>query len=383
MRKSVVALLIISTLAALVSCASAPTTEPEEASKELRIGVVAFAPFHALMSTRGALEIAQKLGGTYVSGTDTRSFGDRFIIEVVIQENPSVTEFGEIAKRCRAIITSEDEYIQLISYGERTFPDVQFISVASHIGGVEEDDNVTTYQMNNTHGAFFAGMAAGAGGAEKIAYLGPIRNDWVDGLAAAFFSGAMYMNLKYLNPDTIDYSVVGNWNNADMAKMKSAEMYQSGIQLIYADTIHSNSGVYAAAKENNGEVVGVLQFDLPPLRVDGNRIVGGNLIGENLTAVVVRRIDVIISYAVQDFIEHGRPKDRYIDTGGLIDNAYTLMGPNDRLIARAISEARKALPAVRHGILQIPEDPNMMERYMEQVSTYRKQHPLAPLAGSN
>jgi len=102
---------------------------------------------------------------------------------------------------------------------------------------------------------------------DHIAFMGGSDNPSINQFRAGFEAGA-----KSVNPDIqVDVTWVGSFEDPAKAKELALMLYDQGADIIYVAAAASSTGVFDAAKETGGMVVGC--------DVDQNGIVPGQVIG--------------------------------------------------------------------------------------------------------
>lgn len=144
------------------------------------------------------------------------------------------------------------------------FPDNDFIMIFSEI----ELPNVKSLIGKQEEGSYLAGIdAAMTTQTDHIAFMGGSDNPSINQFRAGFEAGA-----KSVNPDIqVDVTWVGSFEDPAKAKELALMLYDQGADIIYVAAAASSTGVFDAAEETGGMVVGC--------DVDQNEIVPGQVIG--------------------------------------------------------------------------------------------------------
>ena len=83
------------------------------------------------------------------------------------------------------------------------------------------ENNVSSYTIDASQGAFLAGMAAAATGACKIAFLGSVNEAWMMNNALSFVAGAIFLEPEFNNPLKYEYDFVGKATDEVTARAKN------------------------------------------------------------------------------------------------------------------------------------------------------------------
>jgi len=144
------------------------------------------------------------------------------------------------------------------------YPDSEFIMVFSEI----ELPNVKSLISKQEDGSYLAGVdAALTTKTNHIAFMGGSDNPQINKFRAGFVAGA-----QLVNPDVkIDVTWVGSFDDPAKGKELALMLYDQGVDVIYVAAAASSTGVFDAAKETGGMVVGC--------DVDQNGIVPGQVVG--------------------------------------------------------------------------------------------------------
>lgn len=144
------------------------------------------------------------------------------------------------------------------------YPDSKFILVFSEI----EVANVKSLISKQEDGSYLAGVDAAMTAKDgHIGFIGGSDNPQINKFLAGYVQGA-----KSVNPDIkVDVTWVGSFDDPAKGKELALMMYNQGVEIIYVAAAASSTGVFDAAKETGGMVVGC--------DVDQNNIVPGQVIG--------------------------------------------------------------------------------------------------------
>lgn len=221
------------------------------------------------------------------------------------------------------------------------YPDSQFLMVYSEI----DLPNVKSLISKQADGSYLAGIAAAMTAEnDHIAFMGGSDNPSINQFRAGFEAGA-----RSVNPDIkIDVTWVGSFADPAKGKELALMLYDQGVDIIYVAAAESSNGVFEAAKETGGMVVGC--------DVDQNEIVPGQVIGS-----------MIINYgnwvyqAFQEIEENGSLKFgpyKY----GLENDGLDFLLPKeetyktDEAVVTAIEEAREKIMSGELVVPEVPED---------------------------
>jgi len=220
------------------------------------------------------------------------------------------------------------------------FPDSKFIMVYSEI----ELPNVKSLMSKQSDGSYLAGIdAAMTTKSNRIAFMGGSDNPPINQFRAGFEAGA-----KFVNPDIqIDVTWIGSFTDPAKAKELSLMLYDQGVDIIYVAAAASSTGVFDAAKETGGMVVGC--------DVDQNEIVPGQVIGS-----------MVINYGNWVYQAFQEEESGGLKFGafkyGLDNNGLDFLLPNDSTYktddatVSALKEAKDKIISRDIEVPEVPED---------------------------
>ncbi len=191
------------------------------------------------------------------------------------------------------------------------FPDTHFV-ILDH-PAASYPDNVTSITFRQNEASYLAGaLAAYASPDAPLGFLGassfPIINDFRIG----FEAGAKRINpnaqfiVTYLGQPSEEFNP---FNSPGKAAQLAKNMYDSGVQVIFAVAANSNQGVFDVAKETRKQVIGV----------DSDQ--DAKVPGQVLTSVM-KRLDIAVLFAVEKMLA-GALKNRNYSLG-LKENGVSL-----------------------------------------------------------
>lgn len=207
------------------------------------------------------------------------------------------------------------------------YPDSEFIMVFSEI----ELPNVKSLISKQEGGSYLAGVAAAMTTKnDHIAFMGGSDNPQINKFLAGYDAGA-----KAVNPDIkIDVTWVGSFDDPAKGKELALMLYDQGADIIYVAAAASSTGVFDAAKETGGMVVGC--------DVDQNGIVPGQVIGS-----------MVINYGNWVYQAFQEREDGGLKFGaykyGLENDGLDLLLPEESVyktpddIAAAVAEAKEKI----------------------------------------
>ena len=220
------------------------------------------------------------------------------------------------------------------------YPESEFIMIFSEI----ELPNVKSIIGKQADGSYLAGIAAAmTTETDHIAFMGGSDNPSINQFRAGFEAGA-----KSVNPDIkIDVTWVGSFDDPAKGKELALMLYDQGTDIIYVAAAASSTGVFDAAKETGGKVVGC--------DVDQNGIVPGQVIGS-----------MIINYGnwvYQSFkeIEEGGLQFGSFKSGLENDGLDFLLPESnvyktDEAIVKAVEDAKAKIISGEIVVPDVPED---------------------------
>lgn len=221
------------------------------------------------------------------------------------------------------------------------YPDSDFLMVYSEI----DLPNVKALMSKQADGSYLAGIAAAmTSESGHIAFMGGSDNPSINQFRAGFEAGA-----RSVNPDIrIDVTWVGSFADPAKGKELALMLYDQGVEIIYVAAAESSNGVFEAAKETGGMVVGC--------DVDQNEIVPGQVIGSmiiNYGNWVYQAFKEINEKGELEFgpFKYGLEND---GLGFLLPNEETYK--TDEAIVTAIEEAKEAILSGELVVPEVPED---------------------------
>lgn len=220
------------------------------------------------------------------------------------------------------------------------FPDSKFIMVYSEI----QLPNVKSLMSKQSDGSYLAGIdAAMTTKTNHIAFMGGSDNPSINQFRAGFEAGA-----KSVNPDIqIDVTWVGSFTDPAKGKELALMLYDQGADIVYVAAAASSTGVFDAAKETGGMVVGC--------DVDQNDIVPGQVIGS-----------MVINYGNWVYQAFQEEENGGLKFGafkyGLDNNGLDFVLPKDSTyktddtIVAALKEAKDKILSGELAVPEVPED---------------------------
>ena len=220
------------------------------------------------------------------------------------------------------------------------YPDSEFIMVFSEI----DLPNVKAMIGRQSQGSYLAGIdAAMTTQTGHIAFMGGSDNPSINQFRAGFEAGA-----RSVNPDIkIETTWVGSFDDPAKGKELVLMLYDQGVDIIYVAAAASSTGVFDAAKETGGMVIGC--------DVDQNNIVPGQVIGS-----------MILNYGNWVYQAFQERENGGLKFGafkyGLENDGMDLLLPDpsvyktDDAIAQAVSEAREKIMSGEIEVPDVPED---------------------------
>lgn len=332
---------------------STPTPSPTQAGKETQTEGTTTVPVQTADDSgsstgkKAAMITAQPLGDKGVTDNTYEGFMkgcEEFGYEPTVVE----VQTGEYEETLRSL--AQEGYDLIIpcwsaledacAKVSAEFPESKFIMVYSEI----VLPNVKSLMSKQSDGSYLAGIdAAMTTKTGRIAFMGGSDNPSINQFRAGFEAGA-----KSVNPDIqIDVTWVGSFTDPAKGKELALMLYDQGVDIIYVAAAASSTGVFDAAKETGGMVVGC--------DVDQNNIVPGQVIGS-----------MTINYGnwvYQAFQEE--------ESGGLTFGAFKYGLENDGLgfllpeadvyqtdeeIVKAVEDAKASIMSGELTVPEVPED---------------------------
>ena len=169
-------------------------------------------------------------------------------------------------------------------------PDAKMGFVDSNFGG-NIPKNVVAITFKEQEGSFLMGVLAGKmTKTNKVGFIGGMKYDIIERFDYGFQAG-----VKAVNPNAQVTSLYADsFDKADMGKMLSSQLYQSGADIIFHAAAATGDGVFKEARERGKGywVIGVDrdQYDLAP---------------DNVLSSMVKRVDNGV-YAVTEALKNGK-----------------------------------------------------------------------------
>ena len=319
--------------------ATEATTTATEAAKESETSAAGSteaqkAPEQSEGGKKAAMITAQPLGDKGVTDNTYEGFKrgcEEFGYEPTVVE----VQAGEYEETLRALCQEGYDIIMpcwsaledACAKVSAEYPDSEFIMVFSEI----ELPNVKSLISKQEDGSYLAGVAAAMTTKnDHIAFMGGSDNPQINKFLAGYDAGA-----KAVNPDIkIDVTWVGSFDDPAKGKELALMLYNQGADIIYVAAAASSTGVFDAAKETGGMVVGC--------DVDQNGIVPGQVIGS-----------MVINYGNWVYQAFQEREDGGLKFGaykyGLENDGLDLLLPEESVyktpddIAAAVAEAKEKI----------------------------------------
>ena len=221
------------------------------------------------------------------------------------------------------------------------YPESNFIMVYSEL----DLPNVKALMPKTSDGSYLAGVdAAMTSKNGHIAFMGGSDNPPINCFRAGFEAGA-----RSVNPDIqIDVTWVGSFADPAKGKELALMLYDQGAEIIYVAAAESGNGVFEAAEDVGGLVVGC--------DVDQNEVVPGQVIGS-----MVINYGNWVYQAFKEVEENGAltfgPLKPGLENEGMdfifpAEETYQ----TDEAILTAVAEAKEKILSGELVVPEVPED---------------------------
>lgn len=224
------------------------------------------------------------------------------------------------------------------------YPDVQFAMV----NAVVEGDNVTSIMFKEQEGSYLAGVLAALqtkntadpkiNADNKIGFIGGAKSTGIDKFLIGYQEGAMSVN-----PDiVVDVKYADSFGDAAKGQQIAKQMFDDGVDIVYAVAGGTGAGVIQAAQDNNRYAIGV----------DSDQ--DGIAKGFVLTSMI-KRTDLAMSTLVTEFADGTVPGGTTVEYGlkedgvALSDMQYT----KDVISADALSAVDAAKKNIVDGTVTV------------------------------
>lgn len=163
----------------------------------------------------------------------------------------------------KIIVTPGFLFEEPIFMAQDMYPDVHFILIdgTPHDAEYKEfrtGENVVGITYAEQQAGFLAGYAAVKDGYTQLGFMGGMAVPAVVRFGYGFVEGANYAAKELgLKDVKVNYHYTGKFEATPEAKATAASWYKDGVQVIFACGGALGNSVMAAAKEQNGKVIGV------------------------------------------------------------------------------------------------------------------------------
>ena len=346
MKKVLAVLLVLAMAMSMVACGT--STAPSETSTPAKDNPTTSAQTdvgNAAAGKKAAMITAQPLGDQGVTD-DTYSGFIKGCEEFGYEPTVVEVQAGEYEETLRSLCQEGYDIIMpcwsaledACARVSAEYPDSEFIMVFSELNL----PNVKAMIGRQSQGSYLAGIdAAMTTKTGHIAFMGGSDNPSINQFRAGFEAGA-----RSVNPDIkIEATWVGSFDDPAKGKELALMLYDQGVDIIYVAAAASSTGVFDAAKETGGMVVGC--------DVDQNNIVPGQVIGS-----------MVLNYGNWVYQAFQERENGGLKFGsfkyGLKNDGMDLLLPDpsvyktDDAIAQAVSEARDKIMS---GEIEVPDVP--------------------------
>jgi len=178
-------------------------------------------------------------------------------IEIVPENTARVDFINDLVKNGSTHIVGIGFQLAIaIVESAKSNPDVHYTIIGSNTPLALP--NIASVAFRNHEGAFLAGMAAAMKSKTgKVGFIGALNIPLVKNFASGFTQGAHYANNKIEVISEIMDIKSNPWNNPEEAEKSAKKLFSEGVDVVFAFTGASVSGVFKAAHDENKMVIGV------------------------------------------------------------------------------------------------------------------------------
>ncbi|WP_096272435.1 BMP family lipoprotein [Paucisalibacillus globulus] len=234
------------------------------------------------------------------------------------------------------------------------FPDTNFAIVDD----VVDAPNATSITFKEHQGSFLVGVAAAnKTKTNKVGFVGGIASPLIEKFESGFIAG-----VKSVNPDIeVNVQYAESFTDPAKGKIIAANMYDSGVDVIYHASGGTGNGVFNEAKDikqNDPE------RELWVIGVDRDQHEEGQVGDHNITLTsMVKRVDV----AVQDVINQGVngefPAGELLEYG-IEENAISIAETNkEAMTEEVINAVKEWQDKILNGEVEVPQTKDELEAY--------------------
>ncbi|WP_042147356.1 BMP family protein [Paucisalibacillus sp. EB02] len=227
---------------------------------------------------------------------------------------------------------------------------------------VVDAPNAASIKFKEHQGSFLVGVAAAnKTKTNKVGFVGGIASPLIDKFEAGFTAG-----VKSVNPDIeVDVQYAESFTDPAKGKIIAANMYDSGVDVIYHASGGTGNGVFNQAKDikqNDPE------RELWVIGVDRDQYEEGQVGEQNITLTsMVKRVDV----AVQDVINRGMngefPAGELLEYG-IEEDAIAIAETNKEAMTEEIINAIKEWQEkILNGEVEVPQTVEELEAYVDSL----------------
>lgn len=217
------------------------------------------------------------------------------------------------------------------------------------VDDVVEGDNTVSITFKEHEGSFLVGVAAAMKTeTDKLGFVGGIDSPLINKFETGFIAGA-----KSVNPDIeIDVQYAESFGDSSKGKMIAADMYNSGIDIIYHASGATGNGVFNEAKDlKNADPDRAIWV----IGVDRDQHEEGQIGDHNVTFTsMVKRVDVAVQDVTQLAMDGEFPGGEQLEFG-IQENAISVADTNEEAMSEDIMSAVKEWEEkILNGEIEVP-----------------------------
>ncbi|WP_010096432.1 BMP family lipoprotein [Ornithinibacillus scapharcae] len=260
-----------------------------------------------------------------------------------------------------------DEYDLIFGVGFKLKEDLQTAAEQykdnnfAIIDEVVDAPNAASITFKEDQGSFLTGVVAALKTkTNKVGFVGGIESPLITKFESGFIAG-----VKSVNPEIeVDVQYAESFTDPAKGKIIAANMYDSGVDVIYHASGGTGNGVFNQAKDikqNNPE------REIWVIGVDRDQYEEGQIGEHNVTLTsMVKRVDV----AVQDVINKGMngefPAGEVLQYG-IEENAIAIAETNEAMTEEIISAVQEWEEKILNGEVEVPQTTEELEAFVNSL----------------
>ncbi|WP_226034889.1 BMP family lipoprotein [Aquibacillus saliphilus] len=237
-------------------------------------------------------------------------------------------------------------------------PDTNFALVDA----VAEGDNVVNITFKEQQGSFLVGVAAALKSESgKVGFVGGEESELIKKFEVGFVAGVKSVDSSI----DVDVQYADSFGAPDKGKAIAANMYNSGVDVIYHASGATGNGVFAQAKDiknsdsdANAWVIGV----------DRDQYEEGTIGDTNVTLTsMVKRVDIAVQEVAKSAMDGEFPGGEILEFG-LEDNGIAVAKTNEEAYTADIDTAvEEWKQKILDGEIEVPSTDEELESYQDSL----------------